>query len=352
MILTLRSVRKNEHLVHAIETGQERTHGFSDIQLVHQSLPNSSTQSVDISTNVGELTMSSPIFINAMTGGGGDRTKKINKRLAEIAKVANIGMALGSQMAAIKNDEEKDTYSIVRKVNPKGIVIGNLGSEATVEQAKVAVDMLEADALQIHLNVVQELVMPEGDRSFIGALDRIEKIVHALPIPIIVKEVGYGMSKETAKKLADVGVSVVDVGGFGGTNFSKIENKRREKALRFFNDWGITTTASIVEVVKSQPGLNVISSGGIQNSLDIVKSIALGASATGLAGFLLKILIDQGEESVVQELEDMHQEIRMLMTALGVNTIADLQKVPLVISGPTDHWLKQRGFATEEYSRR
>ncbi|OLO42894.1 type 2 isopentenyl-diphosphate Delta-isomerase [Alkalihalophilus pseudofirmus] len=351
-MLTLRSVRKNEHIIHAIDTGQERNHGFNDIQLVHQTLPNSNFQSIDISTTIGELSLSSPIFINAMTGGGGERTKDINQRFAEVAKATNIGMAVGSQMAAIKNIEERDTYSIVRKANPKGIIIGNLGSEATVEQAKVAAEMLEANALQIHLNVVQELVMPEGDRDFTGAIDRIEKIVHALPIPVIVKEVGYGMSKESAKKLVDAGVSIVDVGGYGGTNFSKIENMRRKKTLQFFNDWGINTTASLVEITKSQPHLHVISSGGVQNVLDIVKSLALGADATGIAGHFLKILIDEGEGALVQEIESMHEDIKLLMTALGANIIADLQKTPLVISGPTYHWLQQRGLSPEEYSRR
>ena len=350
--LTLRSVRKNEHIAHAIETGQEKKHGFDDVQFVHQSLPNMNSERVDISTTIGELVMSSPIFINAMTGGGGERTKDVNQRLAEVAKHANIGIAVGSQMAAIKNVEERESYSIVRKVNPKGVIIGNLGSEATVEQAKTAVDMLEANALQIHLNVVQELVMPEGDRDFSGAIDRIEKIVNALPVPVIVKEVGYGMSKEAAKKLADAGVSIVDVGGFGGTNFSKIENMRREKVLQFFNDWGIQTTSSIVEVVKSQPFMHVIASGGIQNALDIVKSLSLGATATGLAGYFLKILLDDGEEALVKEIESMHSEIKMLMTALGVENVNELKKVPLVISGPTYHWLKQRGFSTEEYSQR
>ncbi|WP_328703138.1 type 2 isopentenyl-diphosphate Delta-isomerase [Alkalihalobacterium elongatum] len=351
-MLTLRSVRKNEHIAHAIETGQERNHGYDDIQFVHQSLPNSNIESVDISTTIGELVLSSPIFINAMTGGGGERTKDVNQRLAEVAKDANIGMAVGSQMAAIKNEEERESYRIVRKVNPKGIIIGNLGSEASVEQAKIAADMLEANAMQIHLNVVQELVMPEGDRDFIGAIDRIEKIVDSLPIPVIVKEVGYGMSKETAKKLVKAGVSIVDVGGFGGTNFSKIENKRRKKTLQFFDDWGIKTTSSIVEVVKSEPKLKVIASGGLQNALDIVKSLALGASATGLAGYFLKILLNKGEESLLEEITSIHSEIKMLMTALGTNKIGDLVNVPIVISGSTYHWLLQRGFTPEEFSRR
>ncbi|RAK22178.1 isopentenyl-diphosphate delta-isomerase [Anoxybacillus vitaminiphilus] len=340
-----------DHIEHALSTGQARAHGFEDITFVHQSLPNLSTSQIDLRTTLGELSLSSPIFINAMTGGGGKATLKINEALAIVAKECGIAMAVGSQMAAIKDSRERPSFEIVRKVNPNGVIFANLGSEATVEEAKQAIDMIEANGLQIHLNVIQELVMPEGDRDFTNALKRIEQIVQQVEVPVIVKEVGFGMSKETALKLANIGVKIVDVGGFGGTNFARIENERRLRMLTYFNDWGLTTTASIVEVSQTVP-LSVIGSGGLQNALDIAKALALGASAVGFAGYFLKLLLEEGIESLIEEIGNLHSDLAMIMSALGAKTIEQLQCVPLVIRGETHHWLTERGFDTKVYSCR
>ena len=165
-----RSKRKWDHIQYALSTGQERLTGLDDIMFVHQSLPEIGLENISLNTKIGELLLSSPIFINAMTGGGGEKTLKINRDLARVAKESGMAMAVGSQMSALKNVEEVETYRVVRMENPHGIVIGNLGSEASVDDALRAVEMLEADALQVHLNAIQELAMPEGDRDFSGAL--------------------------------------------------------------------------------------------------------------------------------------------------------------------------------------
>ncbi|WP_017728052.1 type 2 isopentenyl-diphosphate Delta-isomerase [Halalkalibacterium ligniniphilum] len=347
-----RAARKLDHINHALSIGQQRSHGFDDIRFVHNSVPETRVEDVNLSTKIGELLLSSPIFINAMTGGGGERTEAINRQLSEIAADKKIGMAVGSQMAAIKEPEQEKSYRVVREVNPHGVIIANLGSEATVEQGKRAVEMIEANALQIHLNVIQELVMPEGDRDFTGMLKRIENIVEGLHVPVIVKEVGFGMSRETAKKLEDIGVLIVDVGGFGGTNFSKIENERRSRSLHLFNDWGMTTTASIVEVSQMSKNLSVISSGGVQTGSEVVKSIALGASAVGIAGYFLKVLMERGQAAVADEVEVITEEIAFALAALGVNSVARLHTIPLVITGETYHWLQQRGINTQSFSQR
>ncbi|MGM7721900.1 type 2 isopentenyl-diphosphate Delta-isomerase [uncultured Metabacillus sp.] len=349
--MSKRAQRKIEHIQHALTTGQQRTNGFNDITFVHQSLPNLSVQKIDLSTKVGELTLSSPLFINAMTGGGGEETAVINEALSRAASETNIAVATGSQMSAIKDESERHSYEIMRKVNKTGLIFGNLGSEATVEQAKIAVDMIEANALQIHLNVIQELVMPEGDRDFCGALKRIEQIVKEIEVPVIVKEVGFGMNREAAAKLRDVGVTIVDVGGYGGTNFSKIENMRRQQMLQFFNEWGISTTASIAEAA-SVDHISVIGTGGIQHALDIAKSIALGASAAGTAGYLLKVFVEKGYDSLVQEIHQMLEELTFIMTALGTSSIRELQNAPIVISGNTHHWLTERCIDTRRFSMR
>lgn len=347
-----RAERKLEHIQHALTTGQDRTNGLEDITFVHQSLPNVSVTDIDLSTKIGELSLSSPIFINAMTGGGGQGTLEINMALANVARETNTAIAVGSQMSALKDKEERPTYEVIRKVNKSGIIIGNLGSEATVEQAKQAVEMIEANALQIHLNVVQELIMPEGDRDFTDVLDRIEKIVSSIPIPVIVKEVGFGMNKEVAKKLKEIGVCVVDVGGYGGTNFAKVENLRRERVLDYFNLWGIPTAASIAEVRSIDEQMSIIGTGGIQNALDIAKAIGLGASAVGISGYFLKVLIEQDAKKLKLLIERMKLDLTLLMTALGTRTIKELQLAPLIISGHTHHWLTERGIDTKRYSLR
>lgn len=352
VINVTRSKRKWDHIKHALNTGQSRLTGFDEITFVHQGLPNCSVDQVDLSTKIGELELSSPIFINAMTGGGGQTTLEINQKLAIVARETKIPMAVGSQMSAIKDSSEVNTYKIVRDENENGTIIANLGSEATVDQALSAIEMVRADAFQIHLNTIQELTMPEGDRDFSGALTRIENIVKKVHIPVIVKEVGFGMSMETVKQLESVGVMAVDVGGYGGTNFAKVENERRDHLLSFFNDWGIPTAISIIEAKNRCPELFILGSGGIQNSLDIVKALSIGANAAGLAGKFLKILMDNGYEKLIDEINLILSEIRFMMTALGAKTVPDIQSVPLIISGETHHWLNERGINTQQYSCR
>lgn len=255
-------------------------------------------------------------------------------------------------MSALKDPSEAESYRVVRKENPRGIIFGNLGSEATIDQAKAAVDMIEADALQIHLNAVQELTMPEGDRDFRGALKRIENIVSHSGVPVVVKEVGFGINKETASMLASAGVTAIDIGGFGGTNFSRIENARRDRLLSFFDEWGIPTAVSIAEAASLEAGIDVIASGGIRTSHEIAKAIALGAGAAGMAGFFLKVLMKEGLEALTEEINNIHSELKMIMTALGAESIAGLQQSPIIISGRTHHWLNERGIDTKAYSRR
>jgi len=347
-----RSERKWDHIRFALQNRQNRSTVFDDIKFIHQSLPNISVTDVRLDHSIGELSLSSPIFINAMTGGGGEKTYQINKELAMAAKLTGLAMAVGSQMSAIKDKSERYTYEIVRKENPQGILIANLGSEATSDIAKIAIDMIEANALQIHLNVIQELTMPEGDRDFSGALRRIETIVKAVDVPVIVKEVGFGMTKETVKALSQVGVAAVDIGGAGGTNFAEIENKRREKTFSFFNEWGIPTPISIIEAAFISEKISIVGSGGFLTGHDIAKGIAMGANAIGMAGVFLRILVENGLEVLQKEIETLHNELIMIMTALGANTIADLKKAPLIISGETYHWLNQRGIDTKQYSQR
>lgn len=347
----MRNSRKMDHVHQAVMLGLSGNNGYSDIRLVHDSLPETSLDSISLRTRIGELTLSSPILINAMTGGA-QETETINRSLAMVAKRRGLAMAVGSQMAAIKNREVESSYRVVREVYPDGVIFANLGSEATPSQAAKAVEMIDAQALQIHLNVMQELIMPEGDRDFRGATERIRAIVEEIDVPIIVKEVGFGMTSECAERLKDLGVSVIDAGGRGGTNFAAIENSRRADPIDLLNNWGVETSIAQLEVLKHFPAGRVIASGGIANSLDACKALCLGASAVGVAGAFLRVLQTEGIDALEEEVIQMEQGMIRMMTALGASTISDLWDVPLVITGQTAEWAKARGTDTDSFARR
>ncbi|OMP65875.1 type 2 isopentenyl-diphosphate Delta-isomerase [Domibacillus epiphyticus] len=347
-----RAERKVDHIQYALSTGQSRGTGLDDIQFVHHSLPGTSVNHISLSTEIGGLQWSSPIFVNAMTGGGGTITADINRQLGEVAAACNIPMAVGSQMSALRHTKERDTFTAARKANPDGLLFANIGSEATPEEALAVCEMIEADALQIHLNVVQELAMPEGDRNFQGAVERIEAICRRVPVPVIVKETGFGIGREAAAELNKLPVAAIDTGGFGGTNFAAVENERSKNPLSFLNGWGIPTAVSIVESAKGAPQITTIASGGLQHAEDVVKSLALGASAAGMSGYLLNILLKNGLDALIEYVEQVKNHIKVMMCALGARTISDLHHVPLVIFGETYHWLRSRGCDPDQFAMR
>ncbi|HJV46540.1 MAG TPA: type 2 isopentenyl-diphosphate Delta-isomerase [Bacillota bacterium] len=346
-----RTTRKTDHIQFALETGQSGHNGFADVLFVPNCIPQTKFDQISLMTTFGGLKLSSPIVINAMTGGAVD-TLEINRRLASLAREAKLTMAVGSQMAAIKDPSVSDFYTIVRKVNPEGIIFANLGSEATVDQAKQAVEMIEADGLQIHLNVMQELIMPEGDRDFRGSLERIFEIAQALTCPVIVKEVGFGMSWECAKELTTTGIRGLDLGGSGGTNFALIENKRRDIPLAMLNDWGMTTVQSLLEMSLLEAPFDCMATGGISDGGQIAKALALGARAVGMAGFFLRLVSQHTEEKAYPIVVDLENQLRLIMTSLGARNIHELQETPLVIEGKTYHWATQRGIDCRKWSQR
>jgi isopentenyl-diphosphate delta-isomerase len=308
-------------------------------------------ENCQLDTQIGGLKFGSPIFINAMTGGS-ISTIEINRDLAAAAKTTGVALAVGSQRAALSNPQLTETYRIVRTVNPEGVIIGNLGADTTVEDAKRAVEMVEANMLQLHLNVPQELVMPEGDRDFRGILRSIEQVVRHLAVPVIVKEVGFGMSSETYRQLMEIGVSQIDVGGRGGTNFIRIENQRRTSDdYPFLYGWGQSTVVSLLELQLIKHPFDVIASGGIRNALDMVKTMILGAKAVGVAGPILRLHAEAGAEGVIQAIDTWHEHLKIIMTMLGVRTIRELSSVPLVITGKSKDWCLARGIDIHRYAK-
>lgn len=341
----MRISRKMEHIRHALSTGQSGSNGLADVKLVPNALPEISLDAISLETRIGELVMSSPIIVNAMTGGAPE-TEEINRSLAEAARQTGAAMAVGSQMAAIRDKSVRSSYEIVRRVNPDGLIFANLGSEATVEQAKEAVEMIGADALQIHLNVMQELIMPEGDRDFRGMTERISRIAGEIGVPLIVKEVGFGIAGGSARRLREAGVRILDVGGTGGTNFAAIENARRARPVPFLNEWGCTTGVALLECADAFGGSGLIASGGIRNGLEAVKALALGASAVGVAGAVLRAYMEAGTAGVAAAVEALHKETALIMTALGTANIQALHRTPVVITGETAEWCRARGIDT------
>lgn len=347
-----RSHRKLDHIRNALATGEYGANSFDDISFVPNSLPDSAYANASLDVDVGEFRLSSPILINAMTGGAGGTTA-INQKLAIIARECNLAMAVGSQMAALRDPDVMDSYRIVRKEHPHGILFANVGAEATVDQAQAAVDMLEANALQIHLNVMQELLMPEGDRDFSGYLGRIKAIRESVEVPVIVKEVGFGMAKESIEKLIDIGITVIDVGGKGGTNFAQVENLRSDNPLVMFEDWGLTTVESLLEADRiGHTGVSYIATGGVRHGLDVVKAAALGASAVGIAGAMLRLVQHETLEACLSAVDGWHHQIRVALTALGLTHLGDAARTPVFVTGKTAERARLRHVQLEKLAQR
>jgi isopentenyl-diphosphate delta-isomerase len=348
-----REERKYHHLEHALCEGTgPKPAGWCDVELVHQALVKGNVTNVDTSINLLGKTINFPLIINAMTGGA-PGLERINEALARVAKETGIALAVGSQTAAVYNPGVRHTYEVVRKVYPEGLILANVGALVKPEYAKEAVEMIEADALQIHLNVVQELVMKEGDRDFSSLYENVVKIKEAVDVPVILKEVGFGISRETAKELYQLGFTVLDLGGAGGTNFAAIELARHpQEHLDYLRFWGLPTAISLLEVNSLDLPFTVIASGGIHNALDIIKALALGAKAAGMAGVLLKIYDRCGEKALLDFLNSMQKEIQYLMLLTGAGKMEDIASIPVVITGYTQNWLTQRGIDTKKYDQR
>ncbi|EAC9532162.1 type 2 isopentenyl-diphosphate Delta-isomerase [Listeria monocytogenes] len=336
----LRERRKDEHVALGVKQNEQLApSSLEDIQLIGTSIPRYNVKDIDLTTTIVGTNVPFPFYINAMTGGS-RHTKKINAELAEIAREVAIPMAVGSQSAALKNSSLIDTYKIVREINPNGMILANISPEVALQEGLRAIEMLEADALQIHINPAQELVMQEGDRSFSHWLTRIEEYVKLSPVPVVVKEVGFGMTRETVTTLASVGVQSVDLAGKGGTNFAQIENdRRRDQAYDFLLDWGISTGQALIDMQhQDAPKIAYLASGGIRNPLDIVKALALGADSVGMAGQIIYSLKKEGVTKTIEKLELWKEQLRGLFVLADAKNISELKTTPLIISGELAKW--------------
>lgn len=332
------SQRKSDHirinLQEDVKSGL--SNGLERLRFTHQALPELDLEAVDLSATIFGKKLAAPILISSMTGGTPEAAQ-INATLASAAQQAGVAIGLGSQRAAIDNPDLAYTFQ-VRRVAPDVLLFANLGAIQlnygyTVAECQRAVDMIEADALILHLNPLQEALQPEGDTGFAGLIKKIEAVCRAMGTPVIVKEVGWGISSEAARRLADAGVSAIDVAGAGGTSWSQVEMHRassegQARLASLFVDWGIPTTKSLQMVRQAAPELLLFASGGIRTGVEIAKCLALGASLGGMAGPFLKAAA-QSLELTVQTIQEVRREIQVTMFATGAGTLDQLRNTPL-----------------------
>lgn len=344
--------RKDQHAALANAFYQDGPNDFDLIRLLHTGFPEMAVAETDLTVDVLDTTLSTPFYINAMTGGS-EKTRELNRKLAEVAKACDLMMATGSVSAALKDPTTADSFTIVRETHPDGYLLANIGAGVSVPDAQRAVALFDANALQVHVNVPQELVMPEGDRDFRGWLTNIEDIVNHIEVPVIVKEVGFGMTRETIQQLVNIGVTAIDVSGRGGTSFTRIENARRhEHELDYLTDFGQSTPESLVEALEVPQIFDLLASGGIRNAYDIYKSLVLGARACGVSGTILHTVSKKGVEAGIQQVEAWKAQLRLLMTLTGQKDLKDLRHVPVTFSGNLLQWCHNRSIDIRKYSLR
>ena len=315
----------------ALTTGLEKYH------FTHEALPELDLNRIDTTLNLFGKQVAAPILISSMTGGTAE-AETINLRLAEAAQECGIVMGVGSQRAAIEHPEQAKTFQ-VRRVAPDILLFANLGAVQLnygfgIDQCKQAVDMIEADALILHLNPLQEAVQDAGDVNFAGLAKKIEAVCKQIEVPVIAKEVGWGISEKTARLLADCGISAIDVAGAGGTSWSQVEMHRapdeftRQLAATFVG-WGIPTSDSILNVVKAIPDMTIFASGGLKDGLDIAKSIALGATLGGMAGQFLKAAAVSTEKAI-EMIKLTKRQIEVTMFNIGSSELKNLTSEKLI----------------------
>jgi isopentenyl-diphosphate Delta-isomerase len=325
--------RKADHIKINLEQDVRSglTSGLEDYGFIHEALPELDLNDVDTTLSLFGKKLHSPILISSMTGGTSE-AETINMRLAEAAQECAIAMGVGSQRALIENIDQARTFQ-VRRVAPNILLFANLGTVQLnygygIDECRKAVDMIQADALVLHLNPLQEAVQDAGDTNFAGLADKIEVICKQLEVPVIVKEVGWGISERTAKLLAGCGISAIDVAGAGGTSWSQVEMHRapneftRQLAASFVG-WGISTTKSILNVKQAAPNMPIFASGGIKDGIDIAKCVALGATLGGMAGQFLKAAAIS-TDNVVQITKLTKRQIEVAMFACGAEKLEGL----------------------------
>lgn len=337
--------RKSEHLRICLEKDVEvGSNGFEDVILIHNALPEVDLEDIDLSTRFLGKRLGCPIIIEAMTGGT-EEARGINASLASVAEEMGVGMQVGSQRAAIEDPSLERTFSVVRERAPKALKISNLGAIQLnnglgVGDCRRAIEMIDADALALHLNPLQEAIQPEGETNFGDLLSKIEELCSKIKKPVIVKEVGCGLSMKASERLVTAGVACLDVAGFGGTSWTRVEGMRgagmRRGLSKSFENWGIPTALSLLEL--SELEIPKIASGGIRNGIEAAKALVLGADAVGLALPMLRELDKNGERGLKNYLNTFISELKMTMFLVGAKDVKCLKRKDYKLLGKAAQW--------------
>jgi len=331
--------RKDDHIQINLQEDVKsaNTTGLEKFRLIHQALPEINLSDVDTSILVFDKSLSFPLMISSMTGG----TKKalgINQILANSAQKYNIAMGVGSQRIGIEENARMETFNI-RKNAPDILLFANLGAvqlnnTITIDDCKKAVDAIGADALIFHLNPLQEALMEDGDTNFFGIINKIEQVCKHLSVPVVVKEVGWGISAQTAKRLVGAGVKAIDVAGAGGTSWSEVEKFRTtnpvlQRIAGGFRGWGIPTAETIIKIREELPDILLFASGGLKSGIDIAKCIALGANLGGIARSLLIAALDS-QEALDTYIEELMLQMKVAMFAIGAENVGAISSEKIV----------------------
>ncbi len=338
--------RKQDHVlltVHKDVAFKSKRTGLERWEFVHNALPELNFDEISTETIFLSKKLSFPFIISSMTGGYAD-ARRINKNLAEVCEEHRIAMGVGSERQALENSTFHSSYSIVREVAPSIPIIGNIGAAEVarmndISPAQKLVELIRADAFAVHLNPLQEFLQPEGNTNFRGVLAGIERLVRGFPIPVIVKEIGAGISKKVAERLLNIGVSIIDIAGAGGTSWAGVEILRREdknsaeQLSEQFWDWGIPTADALLEVAslkRTFPSLVLIASGGIMNGIEAAKALALGADAVASARPMMRQLFAGGKKMLSNHLHQWRKELQGVMFLTGARTIEELHHVQII----------------------
>lgn len=327
-----RRERKDAHIENYLRSKSKESTLLDNVYIEHNAISDVSLDEIDTSIEFMDKKLSMPLMIDAMTGGG-SASISINEDLSSICESLNIPMAVGSESIALSEEDSRESFELV-KYKENLFRIGNLGFEREYEDFIFARDLIDANAMQVHLNLAQELVMKEGDNSYHSSLELIEKLVNDFDYPIIVKETGSGISKPVAKKLIDVGVKYIDVAGKGGTNFIEIEDLRDfEVDYSDLYNWGIPTAKSIIDIRSISDDTFIIASGGVRTAMDLAKSIIIGADMAAMTGEVLNYLLHGGYDACESFLKEINLKLKIIMALLGVRNIDELKNVDYKLTG-------------------